>query len=791
MSWFNNSGKGNWSNDNSANSWNSNASGNSWDNSAGSGNSWDKSGNSGSSWDNSGGSGKNWWNAKGGGKAGQGKQVAPQAQQQQQQQWAQQNAQQLAEKKEADLQAKRAEAETRRAQAVASLQVRKVIQRVRVADSSNIEELCAELEAIHTEKIGQMGPGADAIRAEAESAIEQARARIEKQLEKEAELAKKKIELEVKRKEKLAALEAKKKEDEERVERLGEEAKKLVDEVEAVVEKALESSKALADASGGDDVSVAAAAVEEASATAMESVTAALKSLPEKKKGMGTSEKSIDFKSLTDRLQASKSKLTKMKSDVKVAKEKATRLKAAAKREQLLKDIFSKYDSNCDGKLDSKEIAKLCEVEYSYQPRQEFVSKLLKGADGVSYENFPRLRQYLAIEKSVLQAREKKRQEEEAERLRKEEEAKKEAEFVAAKGEVQKIAEEIRKRLDSNKAALAKAGELEDIDAKMEQVTQAKTCLESVDSMLESISNIGDAESKKLAAYKRTQRGVVDRLISLAKEKTKRLEEATVEAKTDADRKKMTAHDAIRHELALCVLTVMTEKKQTAEELFNTLVSGGSTLGRKEFIDFLRSLPERGVAADSIPENMRADSFDEDAAGALFQHLIGKDEGMSKEKFESLLTRAYFRVSKSTILTEGETLTSKSLQRLDERAVLLAVEGPKTDPENGVVRVKCRKHGSDENAVDGWATMRGNKGTSFLEPCLRFMVCVKETLMTKELGPESDTVRKVPKGEVLAITEWDTVTNGIHRVRCKGNNDDAEGWVTLATNKGTAFLKSC
>eukprot|EP00972_Heterocapsa_arctica_P101658 14979176-Heterocapsa_arctica.AAC.1 len=67
--------------------------------------------------------------------------------------------------------------------------------------------------------------------------------------------------------------------------------------------------------------------------------------------------------------------------------------------------------------------------------------------------------------------------------------------------------------------------------------------------------------------------------------------------------------------------------------------------------------------------------------------------------------------------------------------------------------------------IDGWITMEGNKGTSFLAPGGNLWKCVKETILTegfdleakedKEAGSKvKDTTRKLKVGEIVEVREW-------------------------------------
>merc|ERR1712194_379589 len=74
-----------------------------------------------------------------------------------------------------------------------------------------------------------------------------------------------------------------------------------------------------------------------------------------------------------------------------------------SKKEQESKALFDKYDKDLDGKLDQHDIVAFAKEEYSFEPTEDKMEKIMKaiGSDGgVPYEQLRRLRSMLAIAKA-------------------------------------------------------------------------------------------------------------------------------------------------------------------------------------------------------------------------------------------------------------------------------------------------------------------------------------------------------------------------------------------------------
>merc|ERR550514_1225733 len=108
--------------------------------------------------------------------------------------------------------------------------------------------------------------------------------------------------------------------------------------------------------------------------------------------------------------------LDRLKEQNKSTRDRLQRKMSALRKEKEQKEAFAKHDSDGDGKLSREEIVAFAKGEYGFDCPPEVVDKAIStlGQDGgISFEKFPRLRSIVAIAKSEVKAREKKRELEE------------------------------------------------------------------------------------------------------------------------------------------------------------------------------------------------------------------------------------------------------------------------------------------------------------------------------------------------------------------------------------------
>merc|ERR1719230_1729016 len=147
------------------------------------------------------------------------------------------------------------------------------------------------------------------------------------------------------------------------------------------------------------------------------------------------------------------------------------------------------------------------------------------------------------------------------------------------------------------------------------------------------------------------------------------------------------------------------------------------------------------------------------------------------------MVRMFYKCVKATVMSEEKSIKSKTVRRLELGEVLELLEPATTEEASGVQRVRCQ---AVQDQIMGWVTLSGNQGTAFLEPGGNFYQCVKETLLTDGLSvQDSKTIRRIPKGEVVEVLEFqkkDTEAD-LRRIKGKAKLDGAVGWITLSSNQ--------
>merc|ERR1712137_657253 len=115
-------------------------------------------------------------------------------------------------------------------------------------------------------------------------------------------------------------------------------------------------------------------------------------------------------------------------------------------------------------------------------------------------------------------------------------------------------------------------------------------------------------------------------------------------------------------------------------------------------------------------------------------------------------------------------MTSESLRKLEKGEVIEVIEGPTEEGESRRVKAIAMK-----DDLEGYITVSGNGGTTFLQEGGRLFKVVKETVMTDnfdldeapikgdvepkevgkvEPGKVTSTARKLKVGEVVEVREY-------------------------------------
>jgi len=213
-----------------------------------------------------------------------------------------------------------------------------------------------------------------------------------------------------------------------------------------------------------------------------------------------------------------------------------------------------------------------------------------------------------------------------------------------------------------------------------------------------------------------------------------RVDAAVKVGEDKAARKACLELDALKVVTVEALREVMTADSLNGEQLFEKISGSASDdLTSEKFATFARSMP--------------SPKYTDGQAERLFAHvLLDGAETLSKEKFCELI-RLFYKVVKSSVLTEEVAIKSKTLRRLDIGEVVEAVEAPKKDADVGVTRLKCK---AVNDSIEGYVTIAGNQGTVFLELGGTTYKCIKDTIITDGLNVgESKKVRKIKVDEVV------------------------------------------
>jgi len=159
--------------------------------------------------------------------------------------------------------------------------------------------------------------------------------------------------------------------------------------------------------------------------------------------------------------------------------------------------------------------------------------------------------------------------------------------------------------------------------------------------------------------------------------------------------------------------------------------------------------------------------------------------GLTRREFFEMIERYYLCVREIAITTEFDIKSCNTLCKLEVGEIVELVEGPRTDAELGVMRVRAR---SLVTGTSGWITATGNHGTLFLTqtPKPYRHVAKAATLMDDFASGEAKMVCDIKVHDVVEILEGprqETCGNAM-RGRAKCVSDGAVGWFTFTNKAG-------
>jgi hypothetical protein len=157
------------------------------------------------------------------------------------------------------------------------------------------------------------------------------------------------------------------------------------------------------------------------------------------------------------------------------------------------------------------------------------------------------------------------------------------------------------------------------------------------------------------------------------------------------------------------------------------------------------------------------------------------------------IIRMYYKVVRHCVLSDNLQIEQSSqIRRMDVGEVIEVHRGPTLDTSVNVYRVfgKCIRDG-----INGWATIAGNTGVTFLMPGGRIFTVKIGVNLTEELKDVEGekTIRKLNEGEVLEVLEWARTSRsalGVTRIRARAQLDNSIGWATTVGNDEQIYLEA-
>jgi len=201
-----------------------------------------------------------------------------------------------------------------------------------------------------------------------------------------------------------------------------------------------------------------------------------------------------------------------------------------------------------------------------------------------------------------------------------------------------------------------------------------------------------------------------------------------------------------------------------------------------------------GEANNQVEGEVKADGKED--AGEANNQLVASDatadQPISKDDFPRLV-RLLYKVVKEIVLTDNLFIEkSRQIRRMDINEIMEVTAGPSLDPAIGIYRIGVRAF---KDGVDGWVTVAGNAGVTFLMPCaciFRAMATCPLTAELKSSTEESSTegLKTLKEGQILELLSWSRTSRssfGVTRIKARVQACGTVGWATTNSNDGAVF----
>jgi len=218
----------------------------------------------------------------------------------------------------------------------------------------------------------------------------------------------------------------------------------------------------------------------------------------------------------------------------------------------------------------------------------------------------------------------------------------------------------------------------------------------------------------------------------------------------------------------------------TADSLFEKLGGSSSAASGSEAAK---------ISKASLKEFLKTQGTTELEDAVLDVGLEGLEDSITRIGLQCVVQQ-YQRCLKEVALTPDlEVKGSNSKRRLAVGEIVEVLSELTTDKSTSLRRARCR---ALQDSAEGWVTVHGNQGTSFLERTEKpYFVCQAETTLRKEEVSTSEELRTLRIGEVLEVLEGPRQEQGSFVMRGKGKavKDGATGSVLFKDATGHCFFE--
>jgi len=714
-----------------------------------------------------------------------------------------------------------------RQEQAAILNIRRVLMKFPKARSDTITALEQELVQVLQAELVASGSQAERVKQEAETALSQAKGRIQKEQEQKAELERQRKEALERAQEQLKQLCA------------------LIEAAEAGIKAAAEMAAPLtaqatdanAPAMSKSDIEAKAKVVEETCADAkakskacsdyilqhgssmriadvppvpMPPVPGAPKSDDKPADEKPDGEAKLSLAKLVVRMNECNRLAESTSVSSKLGKDKALKKAVAKQTMEVSTQVFEKYSKS--GMMSKKDVEKYAKTECKFKMPAEAIGELWKAlalaeTAGVPKEQFQKLRVAVGIAREKAKDMERKAARLEKEKKIAEAKARHQESIDEAGKEIEGADEQVTEAEQAatalaTKAKEASSTELSKVVAEVEEAV--KGAAEAVVAAKGVVGKLKDDCEDDLKVWMTGEQKKLEFKLQRADTRVAKARAQAAKAREDCKKKEQQELAAFEKQAIRMLRYHQKNKSLSVEELFDAVNSSkDGKVDEQQWLAFFSSCEKEpkadknGDEAKEVPEDAEPS---EDDLRRLFNSLANEEGGhISKEDLLSLV-RVFMKVAKDTAMTSAMSIKeSKTLRRLEEGEVIEVLQGPQEEETVQVTRVRAKAMKDD---VEGWISVSGNNGTTFLEEGGDTFKVVADTILTEEFDLEGSadkegahkaktTSRKLKVGELVHVRVWakKEEKSGLMRMKCKCKADGATGWVTTVGNQGTVFLQ--